>query len=334
MCLLSIRSLFSQADSFPSRNSIGDKRKRASTLILRSAGITNSTINLTVIDPKQKKKRAAVAATTRQRRQPHKKSALKVKVAAVANTTATAAAIEQPPFNASSAHHNIHIDASTSGSAIGGGIQNSTININLHQARRRKTVELGDHSVLVDVSAKASGTTGGGIEDSTVHVNILPGRSLNKSVGEHSIVIDSSSSSSNEGTTVAGAHSAVVDTSATSETDSDEKTGIKGSTINLTVVAAKDSEEDKPAAISRRDAAWTKVINRKSYPVSKDDSAPQDDTEWDEVEVVVDQSLLDAATSAATEPQAEVFFEPKRSHYSKESRFARSVVNLTASSSA
>lgn len=286
-------------------------------MVLRSAGIQNSTINLTVIDPK-KVKRSALRNGRR--------AALEARRAA--NQTKTA-----KTFDPTTAHHNIHIDASTAGSATGGGIQNSTININLHQSRRRKHVELGDHSVLVDVSSKAVDSEGqavaGGIEDSTVHVNILPGRSLHKSVGEHSIVIDSSSSTSEDGTTTAGDHSAVVDTSSGTSDDADKKAGIKGSTINLTVVAAKD-EPAAPSAegkkIARRSVAWTKVINRKSLDASQAEEGDDSTTgEWDEVEIVVKPDVLDdsASTDDAKDASPIVFLEPKHAHYSRKSTLVR-----------
>ncbi|BGP23732.1 hypothetical protein JCM10295v2_002633 [Rhodotorula toruloides] len=61
-------------------------------------------------------------------------------------------------------HHNIHIDASSNGAGGVGGIHNSTVNINLHSTttttssarKARRKVALGDHSVLVDVSSSSS----------------------------------------------------------------------------------------------------------------------------------------------------------------------------------
>ncbi|GAA6029709.1 hypothetical protein JCM8097_001013 [Rhodosporidiobolus ruineniae] len=194
-----------------------DRRKR-SPLPQPAAGVSNSTINLTVIS-----KRAKPAAQ----------------------------------------HHNIAIDASSDGKALG-GIHNSTLNFNINSSgankrQARRKVELGDHSVLVDVSsanAAASSsdaeTAASGIEDSTVHVNILPARALAKSTGHHSIVVDSSSLGAAEvaqSSTTTGDHSAVVDTSASASSSGNSttaagSTGVKNSTINLTVVAAK---EDQPA---------------------------------------------------------------------------------------
>ncbi|GAA5890008.1 hypothetical protein JCM8208_001195 [Rhodotorula glutinis] len=189
-----------------------DRKKRSP-----SSGVSNSTINLTVIDSRKRAviKRAQAAAQ----------------------------------------HHNIHIDASSSGSGGVGGIHNSTVNINLNQSggakkrsrTARRKVDLGDHSVIVDVSTSGDNSTAaGGIEDSTVHVNILPARALNKATGHHSIVVDSSSlSSSDEASTTTGSHSAVVDTSSSSSsTDGSSTTGVKNSTINLTVISPKD----EPAA--------------------------------------------------------------------------------------
>lgn len=156
---------------------------------------------------------------------------------------------------AAAQHHNIHIDASSSGTGGVGGIHNSTVNINLNQSggakkrsrSARRKVDLGDHSVIVDVSTSGENSTAGGIEDSTVHVNILPARALNKATGHHSIVVDSSSlSSTDESSTTTGSHSAVVDTSSSSSssTDASSSTGVKNSTINLTVISPKD----EPAA--------------------------------------------------------------------------------------
>lgn len=156
-------------------------------------------------------------------------------------------------------HHNINIDASSNGQGGVGGIHNSTVNINLNSAsssnKERRTVHLGDHSVIVDVSSASSDENArdGGIEDSTVHVNILPPRALHKSTGHHSIVVDSSSAASSDSTTTTtGDHSAVVDTSSSSSssTASNGGTGIKGSTINLTVIAPskKDNNDDEVEA--------------------------------------------------------------------------------------
>lgn len=108
--------------------------------------------------------------------------------------------------------------------------------------RTRRKVDLGDHSVIVDVSSSGTDGAEGGIEDSTVHVNILPARALNKSTGHHSIVVDSSAlSSSDDSATTTGSHSAVVDTSSSSSVDSaSSSTGVKNSTINLTVISPKE----------------------------------------------------------------------------------------------
>ncbi|GAA6014726.1 hypothetical protein JCM10207_006919 [Rhodosporidiobolus poonsookiae] len=181
-----------------------------------ATGINNSTINLTVIGSR---KRAAAAPAAQ--------------------------------------HHNIHIDASSSGKGGLGGIHNSTLNINLNSAaskrKLRRKVNLGDHSVLVDVSSAGSDSGAeGGIEDSTVHVNILPPRALNKSAGHHSIVVDSSNLGSNEAaqsSTTTGANSAVVDTSsAGANSTASGSTGVKNSTINLTVISPKDEPAAAPAA--------------------------------------------------------------------------------------
>ncbi|GAA5956785.1 hypothetical protein JCM3765_005736 [Sporobolomyces pararoseus] len=180
-----------------------DRRKRSPS---PASGVNNSTINLTVISSRSKRSKTAGPQ-----------------------------------------HHNIHIDASSNGQGGVGGIHNSTVNINLNASsnKERRKLALGDHSVIVDVSASSSTLEGEatGIEDSTVHVNILPPRALEKSTGHHSIVVDSSSLSSDEASsTKTGDHSAVVDTSSST---SNNGTGIKGSTINLTVIASSDSKEEE-----------------------------------------------------------------------------------------
>ncbi|GAA5916179.1 uncharacterized protein JCM6883_000101 [Sporobolomyces salmoneus] len=57
-------------------------------------------------------------------------------------------------------HHNIHIDASSNGQGGVGGIHNSTVNINLNSSsskrKERRKVALGDHSVIVDLSSSSS----------------------------------------------------------------------------------------------------------------------------------------------------------------------------------
>ncbi|GAA5821857.1 hypothetical protein JCM11251_004748 [Rhodosporidiobolus azoricus] len=232
-----------------------------------ATGINNSTINLTVIG--QRKKRTPLPA---------------------------------PPQ-----HHNIHIDASTSGAGGLGGIHNSTVNINLNssgskaKARRqtRRKVALGDHSVLVDVSSAGivSSNASTGIEDSTVHVNILPPRALDKSTGHHSIVIDSSSLGADESAksrTTTGDHSAVVDTSSSSSSSTSDSpstsasSGVKNSTINLTVISPKDEpivaapadtvESPLPALarLSRRSSpAWSDNIQRKDLAAPEEESGAQ-----------------------------------------------------------
>ncbi|GAA6062785.1 hypothetical protein JCM10212_002154 [Sporobolomyces blumeae] len=184
-----------------------DRRKRSP---VPASGVNNSTINLTVIGSRSLPSRKQLADEARARR-------------------------------AKRQHHNIHIDASSNGQGGVGGIHNSTVNINLNASKKeRRRVELGDHSVVVDVSASSSTSSEStGIEDSTVHVNILPPRALEKSTGHHSIVVDSSSFDSDDSTsTSTGSHSAVVDTSSSSS--GSNGTGIKGSTINLTVISPSD----------------------------------------------------------------------------------------------
>ncbi|GAA5863801.1 hypothetical protein JCM5353_008783 [Sporobolomyces roseus] len=195
-----------------------DRRKRSPS---PASGVNNSTINLTVISSR------SIPSSEQQLSERSTKPA---------------------------SHHNIHIDASSNGQGGTGGIHNSTVNINLNSSskKERRKVALGDHSVIVDVSASSSTLEGEstGIEDSTVHVNILPPRALEKSTGHHSIVIDSSSSSSDDASsTKTGSHSAVVDTSSSSSSNtSSSSTGIKGSTINLTVIAPSDSKKPSPSS--------------------------------------------------------------------------------------
>ena len=214
-------------------------------------------------------------------------------------------------------HHNILIDASNAGNGTGGGITNSTININLNQARRdrRRKLQLGDHSILVDTEH---------VEDSTVHVNILPVRALDKSVGKHSILIDSSSGNES-GTTSAGDHSGVVDTSSGSSSDNSSSTGIRSSTINMTVVAPKvsatdDNDEEElsaPKLIRRSESspAWAAAIKHRSFDTSTEESS----------------AIPPPPSSAIVEPSSEqsspveelVRQEVRRSHASRPSRFSR-----------
>ncbi|GAA5944460.1 uncharacterized protein JCM15063_006372 [Sporobolomyces koalae] len=196
-----------------------DRRKRSPR---GTTGVNNSTINLTVISSRR-------SVPLSYERLVEKRS----------------------PAQAQPQHHNIHIDASSNGQGGVGGIHNSTVNINLNSAakKERRTVSLGDHSVIVDVSSSSSSDASDstGIEDSTVHVNILPPRALSKSTGHHSIVVDSSSLASDDvsSTTKTGDHSAVVDTSSSGT----GTTGIKGSTINLTVIAPAKQHDQVDAPI-------------------------------------------------------------------------------------
>ena len=216
-------------------------------------------------------------------------------------------------------HHNIHIDASSSGQGGVGGIHNSTVNINLHQITttttnnnnnattrrvRRRKVALGDHSVLVDVSSSvadsAAPAAAGGIEDSTVHVNILPGRSLTKSTGHHSIVVDSSSlDDAATSTTETGSHSAVVDTSSSSSATG--PAGVKNSTINLTVIAPSDSgssSQPAEAAAAEEDDVDSSIpaLSR----LSKRATAASEEWETNFVPLDLDHDLVDDEPSSFT----------------------------------
>lgn len=225
----------------------------------KRAAITNSTINLTVIGSR----RSNIHRRKFRRPRNPKHSIPKEGI-----STPT--------------HHNIYVDASSSSGgkvgAIGAGIHNSTFNINLlnHRASLPSTsTTVGQASVLLDTSADTSSDTSsiteGGIEDSTVHINILPSRRhltiprrsrprKHKALGDHSILIDSSSNSlESKSSTTTGKHSAVVDTSSTSSLNSTESKGIKSSTINVTVVSPK---KDK---IKRSSLEWAGAINRRTY---------------------------------------------------------------------
>lgn len=241
-------------------------------------------------------------------------------------TDATRPEAEAEAATPTGTHHNIHIDASSSGEGGVGGIHNSTVNINLHQittttttnnnnnngttARRvrRRKVALGDHSVLVDVSSSVAGASAasdaaGGIEDSTVHVNILPGRSLTKSTGHHSIVVDSSSlDDTATSTTETGSHSAVVDTSSSSSTG---PAGVKNSTINLTVIAPSDSGSSSQPADEAAPAAAAEDDVDSSIPalsrLSKRATAASE--EWETNFVPLDHDLVDEPSSFTVVPR-------------------------------
>ncbi|KAJ8294464.1 hypothetical protein OF846_002309 [Rhodotorula toruloides] len=240
--------------------------------VKRAAGVNNSSINLTVISSRALLDRKTQGDALRRDR-----------------TTKRAAPASSASSSSAPQHHNIHIDASSNGAGGVGGIHNSTVNINLHSTttsrKTRRKVALGDHSVLVDVSSFSSAQDGaedGGIEDSTVHVNILPPRALTKSTGHHSIVVDSSSLSSEDAaqsSTTTGSHSAVVDTSAG---PSSSASGVKNSTINLTVIAPKDSssspadaEVPSLARLSKRALpafeAWSSSIQQRDVASPSED---------------------------------------------------------------
>ena len=143
-------------------------------------------------------------------------------------------------------HHNVYVDASSKDGATGGGIHNSTLNINLNTR-----AVVGDHSILIDSSSlPSSSSTDSGIEGSVINMNVLPPRAL-PAVGDHSILIDSSSSTSSSSS--AGTHSAVVDTS--------NSKGILDSEINMTVVSPPSSDDAPAPLVKRASAAWTSAIN-------------------------------------------------------------------------
>ncbi|GAA5874884.1 hypothetical protein JCM3774_006557 [Rhodotorula dairenensis] len=318
-----------------------DRRKRSPWVKRASspaAGVNNSTINLTVIGTRSlatnSTRRGGWAARQRALvRDVEIKTALNNSspVAAAAAAVAPAATVPEPASDAATptgTHHNIHIDASSSGEGGLGGIHNSTVNINLHQittnndnsaapaagdsARRlRRKVALGDHSVLVDVSVAAGSSrkeeqaAPGGIEDSTVHVNILPGRSLTKSTGHHSIVVDSSTLGEAEAAasvTETGSHSAVVDTSSSSSSSSSSSdssstgpAGVKNSTINLTVIAPSDSGSSKPA---NTDADSEAVVDSSIPALSRlSRRATAASEEWETNFVPLDHDLVEQPSS-------------------------------------
>lgn len=218
------------------RRAIPGLSRRSSPPPSASHGIANSTINLTVIS--RRNLTNARRETTAARRE-----------------TFAAKRAEDAE------HHNVYIDASGA-SGTGGGIHGSTINVNVITNSKRAPLPspspepgttVGEHSVLLDLSNDAEGN--GGIEDSTVHVNILPARG-DKAIGDHSILIDSSSQSNDDETT-AGDHSAVVASS------------ISSSTINLTVVAPKSlpvtdspSAESSPAKLAKRDEEYPEWVDQ------------------------------------------------------------------------
>ncbi|GAA5870157.1 hypothetical protein JCM8547_006904 [Rhodosporidiobolus lusitaniae] len=278
-----------------------------------ASGINNSTINLTVIGS-AKQKRASVGRGAQ--------------------------------------HHNIHIDASSSGSGSVGGIHNSTVNINLNSASKkrqiRRKVNLGNHSVLVDVSSASASSTetdtssSSGIEDSTVHVNILPPRALQKSTGHHSIVVDSSSLGAAEAaqsSTTTGANSAVVDTSSSSSSSgnstSTSSSGVKNSTINLTVISPKDEPASSSSTTTTDDAveapipslarlskrstaafeAWSNAIQR------KDLSSASDEEKCDKTAVTPDPEAPLVVVAEASQPSG--FVVVRRNHHSKPSVLAK-----------
>ncbi|KAI5475769.1 hypothetical protein MNV49_000858 [Pseudohyphozyma bogoriensis] len=228
------------------RNSLANVRRSpssssssSSSHLSKRAGISNSTINLTVISKKKLKRSPSPSAAD----------------------------------EASDNHHNVHIDASSL-DGQGGGIHNSTVNINFNGAKReakRAKTTVGDHSVLLDLSSSDddnnSTTTSDGIEDSTVHVNILPARD-SKTIGDHSLLIDTSSpsttSTADEDTTTAGDRSAVV-----------ESKHISGSTINLTVVSPKNSSSSAPSKRSSHSSRRLRRTSPKSAPLRA--SAPTED---------------------------------------------------------
>lgn len=295
-----------------------DRRKR-SPWVKRAAGVNNSTINLTVIGTRSLQNstlRRGWAA--RQRAPVVAVDDLEIKTAVNASSSASASPLpstnnatraEAEAAAPSGTHHNIHIDASSSGEGGVGGIHNSTVNINLHQittttnnnatARRvrRRKVALGDHSVLVDVSSVAGSAApdAAGIEDSTVHVNILPGRSLTKSTGHHSIVVDSSSlDGASSSTTETGSHSAVVDTSSSSS--SAGPAGVKNSTINLTVIAPSDSGSSQSAAAEDEVDSSIPALSR----LSKRATAASEEWETNFVPLDLDHDLVDDEPSSFT----------------------------------
>ncbi|KAG0661998.1 Mucin-21 [Rhodotorula mucilaginosa] len=317
-----------------------DRRKRSPWVKRAAAGVNNSTINLTVIGTRSLQNSTLRRGWAARQRAPLVAvDDLKIKTAL--NTSSSAIASPLPPTTNAThpeaeaaatptgTHHNIHIDASSSGEGGVGGIHNSTVNINLHQittttnnnnnnnngttARRvrRRKVALGDHSVLVDVSSSVAGASAasdaaGGIEDSTVHVNILPGRSLTKSTGHHSIVVDSSSlgDGAASSTTETGSHSAVVDTSSSSSTGP-ATAGVKNSTINLTVIAPSDSASSSQPADEAAPAAAAEDDVDSSIPalsrLSKRATAASE--EWETNFVPLDHDLVDEPSSFTVVPR-------------------------------
>jgi hypothetical protein len=205
--------------------------------MVKRSGIANSTINLTVIGGAAKRQLD--------------NSTLSDSIPSD-NSSSTALPLS-PSHSSEPTHHNIYVDASTSGNSTG-GIRNSTINVNLVSRS-----EVGSHSVLVDSSSSPSTSDNSGIDASIVHINILPGRSP-KSIGSSSILIDSSASSDAvDAPTTAGDHSAIVDTSSTTSTPSK---GVNGSTINVTVVDPVKVVKRDQTVMNNRERASAAVTAR------------------------------------------------------------------------
>ena len=226
-------------------NFIGERQKRHDSLMGRTVHeprkINNSTINVTVVGGNSKR-------------------ALPI------NASPNSTGIPAPPGTESPStlsaagksvgSHSVLIDAS----GAKGGIHNSTLNINLHSRDDksasstvghhsilistegaqdaaihsttmnlnilpRSAPSVGHHSVLLSTASDNGDAT---IDSTTMNINILP-RAV---VGDHSILIDTSSKSASAPRNSAGNHSVLLETKSKNGTAS----AIKDSLINVTVV--------------------------------------------------------------------------------------------------
>ena len=249
-------------------NFIGERQKRHDALARRtvheSRKINNSTINVTVVGGNPKR-------------------ALPI------NASPNSTGIPAPPGTESPStlsaagksvgSHSVLIDAS----GAKGGIHNSTLNINLH-SRDTAASTVGHHSILISTegaqdaaidsttmnlnilprsapsvghhSVLLSTTSDNGeatIDSTTMNINILP-RAV---VGDHSILIDTSSESASTPRNSAGHHSVLLETKNKNGTAA----AIKDSLINVTVVGGNKNltTERKPRA-----GLATRAINPKA----------------------------------------------------------------------
>ncbi|KAI5477680.1 hypothetical protein MNV49_006066 [Pseudohyphozyma bogoriensis] len=143
-----------------------------------------------------------------------------------------------------------------------------------------KRKETGDHSILIDASSGGAGSQGGGIKNSTINLTVISKRQSNETTttttttshAEFLVPANTTLPAAAASTAAAAAasprnkstgdHSILIDASSASS-DGTSAGGIKNSTINLTVISSKDRSRKRALASTFRKRALAAEFKRR-----------------------------------------------------------------------